>query len=96
KIVNLWVQRFREEAKEKRLSLTDVMTPFVEPLSSKSLTGEASTFAAPITTLSTTFASFTIIPPSLVASDQVLDAEPHNKDPPAMTIEKEELGTSLK
>ncbi|GKB27381.1 hypothetical protein Tco_0866782 [Tanacetum coccineum] len=62
----------------------------------KSLTGEASTFAAPITTLSTTFASFTIIPPSLVASDQVLDAEPHNKDPPAMTFEKEELGTSLK
>nr|GEV51273.1 hypothetical protein [Tanacetum cinerariifolium] len=35
KIVNLWVQSFREEAKEKRLSLTDVMTPFVEPLSLK-------------------------------------------------------------
>nr|GEX21887.1 hypothetical protein [Tanacetum cinerariifolium] len=30
-IVSLRVQRFREEAKEKRLSLTDVMTPYVEP-----------------------------------------------------------------
>ncbi|GKA29989.1 hypothetical protein Tco_0716234 [Tanacetum coccineum] len=96
KIVNLWVQRFREEAKEKRLSLTDVMTPFVEPLSSKSLTGEASTFVAPITTLSTTFASSAVIPPSSVASDQVLDAEPHNEDPPVVTFEKEELGTSPK
>nr|GEW95194.1 hypothetical protein [Tanacetum cinerariifolium] len=46
-IVNLRVQRSREEPKEKRLSLMDVMTPFVEPLSSKSLTGEASASAAP-------------------------------------------------
>ncbi|GKB72559.1 hypothetical protein Tco_0933971 [Tanacetum coccineum] len=66
-IVNMRVQRFREEAKEKRLLLTDVMTPFVEPLSSKSLTVEASTSAAPITTLSTTFASSAVIPPSLVS-----------------------------
>ncbi|GKB74077.1 hypothetical protein Tco_0935489 [Tanacetum coccineum] len=95
-IVNLWVQRFREEAKEKRLSLTDVMTPFVEPLSSKSLTSEANTFAAPITTLSTTFASSVVIPPSSVVSDQVLDTEPHNEDPPAVTFKKEELGTSPK
>ncbi|GJX56476.1 hypothetical protein Tco_0286373 [Tanacetum coccineum] len=93
-IVNMRVQRFREEAKEKRLSLTDFMTPFVEPLSSKSLTGEASTSAAPITTLSTTFPSSVVIPPSLVVNDQVLDAEPHSKDPPAVTFEKEELGTS--
>ncbi|GJT42113.1 hypothetical protein Tco_0941978 [Tanacetum coccineum] len=95
-IVNLRVQKFREEAKEKRLSLTDVMTPFVEPLSSKSLTGEASTSAAPITTLSTTIASSAVIPPSLVASDQVLDAEPHSEDPHAVNFKKEELGTSPK
>nr|GEV52279.1 transposase (putative), gypsy type [Tanacetum cinerariifolium] len=85
---------FPEEDKEKHLLLTDVMTPFVEPLSSKSLTGEASTFAAPITTLSITFASSAIIPHSLVVSDQDLDAETHNEDPPAMTFKKEELSTS--
>nr|GEW40899.1 hypothetical protein [Tanacetum cinerariifolium] len=49
------------EVMEKRLSLTDVMDPLAEPLSSKSLTGEPSTSAIPaavepITTLSTTFA----------------------------------------
>nr|GEU60332.1 hypothetical protein [Tanacetum cinerariifolium] len=38
-IVDPWVQRFREEAKEKHFLLTDVMTPFVEPLSLKSLMG---------------------------------------------------------
>ncbi|GJY01797.1 hypothetical protein Tco_0359949 [Tanacetum coccineum] len=93
-VVHLQVQRFRGEVKEKRLSLTDVMTPLIEPLSLKSLTGEASTSAAPITTLSTTFASSTIVPPSLVVSDQVLVAESHNEDPPVVTFEKEELGTS--
>nr|GEV18915.1 hypothetical protein [Tanacetum cinerariifolium] len=94
-IVDLRLQRFREEAKEKHLSLTDVMTPFVEPLSSKSLTGEASSFAAPVTTLSTTFASSVVIPPSPVVSDQVLDTEPHSEDSPFVTFEKEELSTSL-
>nr|GEU61289.1 hypothetical protein [Tanacetum cinerariifolium] len=39
---------FRKEAKEKRLSLTDVMTSFIEHLSSKSLTIEANTSAAPL------------------------------------------------
>nr|GEV67016.1 retrotransposon protein, putative, Ty1-copia subclass [Tanacetum cinerariifolium] len=83
-----------EEVKEKRLSLTDVMNPFVKPLSSKSLTSEANTYAAPITTLSTTFATSAIIPLTLVVSDQVLDVEPHSKDPPAMTFEKEELNSA--
>ncbi|GJS48763.1 hypothetical protein Tco_0598884 [Tanacetum coccineum] len=93
-VVNLRVQRFREEVKEKRLSLTDVMIPFVEPLSSKSLTGEASTSAAPINTLWTTFASSAVIHPSSVFSDQVLDADPHNEDPPVVPFEKKRLGTS--
>nr|GEW25225.1 hypothetical protein [Tanacetum cinerariifolium] len=93
-VVHLRVQRFRGEVKEKRLLLMDVITPLVEPLSSKSLTGEASTSSAPITTLSTTFASSDIVLPTLVFNDQVLDVEPHNEDPSAMTFEKEELGTS--
>nr|GEV40102.1 transcription initiation factor IIB-2 [Tanacetum cinerariifolium] len=45
--------------------------------------------------MGTTFASSAVIPPSLVVSDHVLDAEPHSKDPHAMTFEKEELSTSL-
>nr|GEX46696.1 hypothetical protein [Tanacetum cinerariifolium] len=88
------IPRFREEDKEKRLSLTDVMNPFIEPLSSKSLTGEASSFAAPITTISKTFASSAVIPPSPVVNDQVLGARPHSEDPPVVTFEKEELSTS--
>nr|GEV27453.1 hypothetical protein [Tanacetum cinerariifolium] len=42
-----YVDGFWKEAKEKRLSLTDVMTPFIEHFSSKCLTVEASTFATP-------------------------------------------------
>nr|GEV45245.1 hypothetical protein [Tanacetum cinerariifolium] len=94
-VVHLRVQRFRGEVKEKRVLLTDVITPLVEPLSSKSLTGEASTSAAPITTLSTTFASSDVVLPTSVVNDQVLDAEPHNEDPSTVIFEKEELGTSL-
>nr|GEU80632.1 hypothetical protein [Tanacetum cinerariifolium]GEV90777.1 hypothetical protein [Tanacetum cinerariifolium] len=93
-VINLRVQRFRGEVKEKRLLLTDVITSLVEPLSSKSLTGEASTSAAPITTLSMIFASFNFVHPTSVVSDQVLDVDPHNEDPSAVTFEKEELGTS--
>ncbi|GJX07152.1 retrovirus-related pol polyprotein from transposon TNT 1-94 [Tanacetum coccineum] len=52
----------------------------------KSLTceckAEASTFAAPITTLSTAFASSAIVPSGSVVNDQISDAEPHNKNPP--------------
>nr|GEV33201.1 transcription initiation factor IIB-2 [Tanacetum cinerariifolium] len=45
--------------------------------------------------MGTTFASSTIILPSLVVSDQVLDAKPHSEDHHAVTFEKEELSTSL-
>nr|GEX06373.1 hypothetical protein [Tanacetum cinerariifolium] len=83
-----------EEVKETCLLLTDVITPLVEPLSFKSLTGEASTSAAPITTLSTTFASSDAVLPTSVVNDQVLDAELHNEDPPVVAFEKEETGTS--
>nr|GEY12998.1 hypothetical protein [Tanacetum cinerariifolium] len=84
------------EIMEKHLSLTDVMVPLAEPLSSRSLIGEASTSAAPatsepITTISTTFASFDVVPPLSISNDQFL----HDEDPRAVTFEKEELDTSL-
>ncbi|GKB69458.1 hypothetical protein Tco_0930870, partial [Tanacetum coccineum] len=88
------------EIKEKRVSLTDVMIPLAEPLSSKSLIGEASTSAIHATTktiitLSTTFASSGIVPPFSVSDYQVLNTEPHDEDPPAIAFEKEELDTTL-
>ncbi|GKC88586.1 hypothetical protein Tco_1149235 [Tanacetum coccineum] len=60
------------------------------PLSSKTLIGKGSTSAAPttaepITTLSTTFTSSNVVPPLSVFDYQVLDAEPHDEDPPATT-----------
>nr|GFA84943.1 hypothetical protein [Tanacetum cinerariifolium] len=78
-VVNLRVQRFKEKVKEQRLLLTDVITPLVEPLSFKSLTSETSTYVAPITTLSTTFASSDVVLPTSVFNDHVLDARPQIK-----------------
>nr|GEY51057.1 hypothetical protein [Tanacetum cinerariifolium] len=99
-IIHSRVERVKGEIMGKRLSLTDVMIPFVEPLSSKSLIGKASTSAisatvGPITTLSKTFASFCIVPTLSVYDYQVLDTEPHDEDPPAVTFEEEELDTTL-
>ncbi|GJW46018.1 hypothetical protein Tco_0077664 [Tanacetum coccineum] len=81
-VVHSQVQRVRREIKEKRLSLTDVMVPLVEPLSSKILIGEASTSAAPataerITTLSTTFATSDVVSPLYVPDYQVLGIQNH-------------------
>ncbi|GKA23429.1 hypothetical protein Tco_0709391 [Tanacetum coccineum] len=93
------VQRVKGEIIEKRLSLTDVMAPLAEPLSLKSLIGEANTStvsatAKPVTTLSTTFSSFDVVPPFSVFDYQVLDAKPHAEDPPALTFEEEKLDTT--
>nr|GEX58704.1 ankyrin repeat-containing protein [Tanacetum cinerariifolium] len=98
-VVHSRVQRVRGENMEKRLSLTDVMVPLAEPLFSKSLIGEASTFAAvvttkPVTTLSTTFASSDIVPLLLTFDDQSSGVEPHDEEPPIVSFEKEELVTS--
>ncbi|GJR39857.1 hypothetical protein Tco_1215541 [Tanacetum coccineum] len=62
------------------------MVPLVEHLSSKNLTGEANTSAAPattdpITTLSTTFAPSDVVSPLSVPDYHVLDTEPHDGDP---------------
>ncbi|GKG60509.1 hypothetical protein Tco_0612110, partial [Tanacetum coccineum] len=69
------------------------MVPLAEPLSSHSLIGEASTSAAPATTgpintLSITFASSGVVPPLFVSDYQVLDPEPHDEDPPAITFKE--------
>ncbi|GKC72175.1 hypothetical protein Tco_1118058, partial [Tanacetum coccineum] len=71
---------------KKHLSLTDVMVPIAEPLSTQSLIGEASTSAVlvaaePVTTLSTTLASSSVIHPLSVSDYRVLDAEPHHETP---------------
>ncbi|GJY25316.1 hypothetical protein Tco_0400042 [Tanacetum coccineum] len=75
--------------------ILDVMVPLAEPLYSQSLIGKASTSAAPataelITTLSTTFESSNVVPPS-VSDYQVSDPKPHDKDPSAITFEEKEL-----
>nr|GEY56545.1 hypothetical protein [Tanacetum cinerariifolium] len=81
-------RRVRGEIKKKCSSLTNVLVPLVEPLSSKSLIGEASTSVAPATTepvatLSMTFASSYVVPPLSISDYQVLDAEPHDEYPHA-------------
>ncbi|GJV10736.1 hypothetical protein Tco_1352277 [Tanacetum coccineum] len=59
------VQRLRGDAMARHLSLTDVIVPLVEPLSTKSLVGEASNFEVPATTtaLLTTFSQVSTVPP---------------------------------
>ncbi|GKC43480.1 hypothetical protein Tco_1061202 [Tanacetum coccineum] len=98
-VVHSQVQRIKGEIMEKRLSLTDVMAPLAEPLSSQSLIGEASTSAIPstvepVTTLSTTLASSGFVPPLSISDYQVLDAEPHHGNPPTVNLEEEELDTT--
>nr|GEW54318.1 dihydropyrimidinase [Tanacetum cinerariifolium] len=92
-------EKGRGEIQDKRLSLTDIMVLLAEPLSSKILIGEASTSTTPvttkpITTISTTFPSFDVVPPLSISTDQILDTKPNDVDPPALTFEKEELATS--
>nr|GEU93326.1 hypothetical protein [Tanacetum cinerariifolium] len=90
-VVHSRVQRVKGEIMKRRLSLTDVMAPLAEPLSSRSLIGEASTFAAPtttepITTLSITLASSDVIPPLASSNDQALDTKPNDEDPPCRDL----------
>ncbi|GKD61882.1 hypothetical protein Tco_1299391 [Tanacetum coccineum] len=81
------VQRFRGDAAGRHLSLTDVIVPLVEPLSTKSLVGEASTFGIPTTTtaLSTTFIQVCTVPPA-PSTDAPLS--------PKIVFEQEELDTT--
>ncbi|GJX21002.1 hypothetical protein Tco_0223679 [Tanacetum coccineum] len=81
------VQRLRGDATARRLSLTDSIRPLVEPLSSRVLTGEASSSAdvTVTTALATTFAQTFPIP-----------AGPSTEVPPSPKIvfEEEELDTT--
>nr|GEW04073.1 hypothetical protein [Tanacetum cinerariifolium] len=84
------IQRIRGDVAARRMSLTDVMVPLIEPLSVKSLTGEAnsyriSTMAVTIA-LSTTLAQASTVPPA-----------PSTEVPPLkIMFEQEELDTTPK
>ncbi|GKA34189.1 hypothetical protein Tco_0720618 [Tanacetum coccineum] len=73
------VQSIRGDVASRWLSLSNVMVPLIEPLSSENLVGEASTSGVPevvtTTALSTTFIQASSVPPILVANDGVLGAE---------------------
>ncbi|GJS15297.1 hypothetical protein Tco_0409769 [Tanacetum coccineum] len=81
------VQRLRGDATARRLSLTDSIRPLVEPLSSRVLTGEASSSAdvTVTTALATTFAQTFPIPAG--ASTEVPPS-------PKIVFEEEELDTT--
>nr|GEU42444.1 hypothetical protein [Tanacetum cinerariifolium] len=85
------------KAEDILLSPEQLMLPIYRPEDNVVFAKTSLSFSlkiAPITTLLTTFASSAVIPPSLVVTDQVLDAETHSKDPPSITFKKEELSTS--
>nr|GEW04334.1 transposase (putative), gypsy type [Tanacetum cinerariifolium] len=88
------VQRLWRDASARRLSLTDVIIPLVEPLSTKSLVGEASSSEVPATNiaLSTTFSQVSTIPPApstdapislkIVCEQEELDTTPEHASAP--------------
>nr|GEZ37653.1 hypothetical protein [Tanacetum cinerariifolium] len=83
------IQRIRGDVAARRLSLTDSMVPLIEPLSVKSLTGEANSYrisAMAVTiALSTTLAQASTVP--LAPSTEV--------PPSKIVFEQEELDTTL-
>nr|GEU36851.1 hypothetical protein [Tanacetum cinerariifolium] len=85
------VQRVRGDATARRLSLTDSILPLVEPFTARNLTGEASSFAA-LATAVTTAISTTFAQTDPVLS--VLSTEVHPS--PNIIFEDEELDTTLK
>ncbi|GJX10892.1 hypothetical protein Tco_0200751 [Tanacetum coccineum] len=90
------VQRVRGDTSTRRMSLTDSILPLVEPLSTRNLTGEASSsvdFTTTVTTaLSTTFAqtnpALTMVstevppPPKIVFEEEELDTTPEHVSAP--------------
>ncbi|GJR68892.1 hypothetical protein Tco_0014957 [Tanacetum coccineum] len=84
-------------AEELQPSPEQLMLP-IHRAEDDSLIGEAGTSAAPATaepinTLSTTFASFGVVPSLSVSDYQVSNPEPHDEDPPVTTFEEKELDT---
>ncbi|GJT80118.1 putative reverse transcriptase domain-containing protein [Tanacetum coccineum] len=84
------IHRIKGGAEAHRLSLTDTMVPLIEPLSAKSLIGEASTSGvlalAMTTALSSTFIQASTVPP--IPSTEVPPS-------PKVTFEQKELDTML-
>ncbi|GKE32332.1 hypothetical protein Tco_1451654, partial [Tanacetum coccineum] len=77
--VHARVQKIKEGTSSRRLSISDVMGPLVDPLSSKNLVGEASTSGVPTTVAATTalvVANVNSIVPISMTNYRVLDAEP--------------------
>nr|GEV86692.1 hypothetical protein [Tanacetum cinerariifolium] len=95
-VVHARVQRIREDAVTRRLSLSDAMIPLIEPLSAENLVGEASTFGLPTTAtttaLSTTFIQAHTVPLIPVVDYEVLGAGPSTEvpSPSKIVFEKEE------
>nr|GEU75860.1 hypothetical protein [Tanacetum cinerariifolium] len=83
------VQRVRGDTTARRLSLTDSILPLVEPLSARSLTGEASSFAV-LATAVTTALSSTFSQTDLVPSVLSTEVPPSSK----IIFEEEELDTT--
>nr|GEV42641.1 hypothetical protein [Tanacetum cinerariifolium] len=88
------IEQLTGDASARRLSLTDVIIPLVEPLSTKSLVGEASSSEVPATNiaLSTTFSQVITIPPApstdapislkIVCEQKELDTTPEHASAP--------------
>ncbi|GKB71858.1 hypothetical protein Tco_0933270 [Tanacetum coccineum] len=102
-VVHDRVQKVKEGDLSYRLSISEVMGPLVDPLSSENLVGEASTSrvletAATTTALSAsiTTANVSSIPPISVADYEVLNAEPRPEasHSPKIIYEEETLETS--
>ncbi|GKB40694.1 gypsy type transposase [Tanacetum coccineum] len=100
-VVQARVWKIKEGASSRHLSISDVIGPLVDPLSSENLVGEASTSGVPTTVvvttaLSTTFAYSSSIPPISVSDYDVLDAKPQPEasHSPKIIFEQETLETS--
>nr|GEU94976.1 transposase (putative), gypsy type [Tanacetum cinerariifolium] len=105
------VERIREDIAAQRSGLIDIWVPLVDPLSAKSLIGEASTSdsvpaaVVTITSLSNTFASASSVPPitiedyEIVGIDGLEDAQGNDQGNvasfPTVKFKKEELDTNL-
>ncbi|GKD06027.1 hypothetical protein Tco_1181001, partial [Tanacetum coccineum] len=106
------VERIRENVVAQRSALIDVWVPLVDPLSAKSLIGEACTsgsvpaIVVTMTSLSTNFAAASSVPPitiedyEIVGTDGPEDAQGNGQGNvasfPAVEFEKEELDTTPK
>ncbi|GJU98792.1 hypothetical protein Tco_1328063 [Tanacetum coccineum] len=102
-VVHACVQKLKEGALSHHLSSSDAMGVLANLLSSKNLTGEASTLGVPVTVSATTALAISVIaaniisiPPVSVADYDMLDAGVQDTDPHSSKIvfEKEDVETT--